>query len=133
MSNDTKQFSVDDLRKHLGDLAKTPVADRRAALIELDNIGDDLAAAQRDSAITRAGELYERLLLVVAGLVPAVADRVFGHRGNPTEHPPLSEVMAAHGLVKNTLVRSLPSGERPAAPAEDTKPEPTRAEATDDR
>jgi hypothetical protein len=123
---------TEDLLRQLGDLARIPVADRLAAVAELGRIEQELvalSAAPDGSGDSRIAALYAETQFVLAGLLPSFGQLLSaGHRGSPAEHPPLADVLAALGLIKNALVESLPARAAnadllPTVQTESTQPE----------
>jgi hypothetical protein len=135
MPSTPASLSIHDLRDRLDDVMRLPVAKRRAALAEVQRIETELRAIpSEDTAGPRTAALVREALFVLADLVPGLDQHLFaGQRGSPDEHPPVPEVLAALGLIKNTLIDSLPQDKGPAVPQPaPRRPEPSTQEARDE-
>ena len=131
MALTTASELLDDLVSRLGNLTHIPARDLHAALSELDRIRTEFVAPD-EADEPQTARLLRDILLVAGGLVPAIADLVFGDRGDPADHPSLAEVIAAESLVRNTLVKSLGGTNQPVV-AQDDRSENPQPKVTNDK
>jgi hypothetical protein len=127
---------LDDLRRRLGDVTRIPAADRRAAVAELERIEAELSrrTVPADAEGSRVAALAVEAQFVLAGFVPSFGQGLFAvERGSPADHPPLADVLAALGFIKNALVKSLPAGDGRGATPSTARPQPARPESRNDR